>query len=126
MRLRAANSYIGLSERRIHDITKNNLKYLKFNAKFTNKAVPQPVKAKRVMSQLQLDLGSMKSQRVSWKEKTYRYILSLMGIFRRFHWIISLQKRYPSYVAPQLDEFFSCLCHQIDFKVTVVESSRKK
>lgn len=53
----------------------------KFNAKFTNKAASQPVKAKQVMSQLQLDLISMKSQTVLWKGKSYCYILLLMGIF---------------------------------------------
>ena len=56
-------------------MTNNNFKYRKFNAKFTNKAVPQPVKATQVMSQLQLDLVNMKSQAVSWKGKSYRYIL---------------------------------------------------
>ena len=62
-------------------MTNNNFKYRKFNAKFTNKAVPQPVKATQVMSQLQLDLVNMKSQAVLWKGKSYRYILSMMDIF---------------------------------------------
>ena len=49
----------------------NNFKYRKFKAKFTNKTAPQPVKPKRVMLHLQLDLVSMKSQAVSCKGKAY-------------------------------------------------------
>ena len=62
-------------------MTNNNFKYRKFNAKFTNKAAPQPVKATQVMSQLQLDLVGMNSQAVSWNGKTYRYVVLLMDIF---------------------------------------------
>ena len=45
MRLWAAHS-VGLSERRILDIAKNNSKYGKFNVKLTNEAAPHPVKTK--------------------------------------------------------------------------------
>ena len=62
MRLRAALSYVGLSDKGILHITNNNFQYCKFNVKFTNRAAPQPVKTKWVMSQLQLDVVSMKSQ----------------------------------------------------------------
>ena len=57
--------YVELSKTRIVDIANNSFKYHKFNGKFTNKAVPQPVKAKRVMSQVQLNPVSVKSQAVS-------------------------------------------------------------
>ena len=53
------------------------------------------------MSQLQLEVVSMKSQVVSWKGKTYRYILSLMDIFSKFQWLVPLQRMYPSHVVPQ-------------------------
>lgn len=107
IRLRAASSYAGISERQILRITNNNIKYRKFNAKFTNKAVPRPVRAKHVMEQVQLDLVNLKSQAVVWEGKTYRYILSMMDIFSRYHWLAPLQRKFPSHVAPHLNRIFT-------------------
>ena len=44
IRLRAAVSFSGLSERNILGITKNEAKYRKLNAKFLNKAASRPVR----------------------------------------------------------------------------------
>ena len=48
LRTRAVNNYIGLSGRDILRITKNNVKYKRFTARFTNKALPKPVMAREV------------------------------------------------------------------------------
>ena len=48
LRTRAADSYIGLSGRDILRITKNNVKYKRFTARFTNKPLPKPVMAREV------------------------------------------------------------------------------
>ena len=45
LRTRAVNSYIGLNDRDILRITKNNVKYKPFTARFTNKALPKLVMA---------------------------------------------------------------------------------
>lgn len=96
-----------MSERRILQTVKEDPKLRRFNAKFTNKAIPRPVRATEVMGQLQIDLVDMKSQRVAVDDKTYRYILSLMDVFSRFHWLAPLQRKFPSHVAPHLERIFS-------------------
>ena len=48
LKTRAADNYIGLSGRDISRITKNNIKYKRFTARFTNKALPKPVMALEV------------------------------------------------------------------------------
>ena len=106
IRFRAAESYAGMSERRILKITNNNFKYRQFNAKFTNKAIPRPIRVKRVMEQLQLDLVDMRSQAVEYNGKSYRYILSLMDIFSRFHWLVPLKRNFASNVAFYLNRIF--------------------
>ena len=52
----AAKSYAGLSENRILEITNKHVKYCKFNVKFLNKAIPQPVRVSNAMEQVQIDL----------------------------------------------------------------------
>ena len=96
----------GMSERRIVKITNNDFKYRQFNVKFTNKAIPRQIRVKRVMEQLQLDLVDMRSQAVEYNGKSYRYILSLMDIFSRFHWLVPWQIKFASHVAFHLNRIF--------------------
>ena len=58
------------------------------------------------MEQLQLDLVDLRSQAVEYNAKFYRYILSLMDIFSRFHWLIPLQRKFASHVAFHLNRIF--------------------
>ena len=104
---RAAESYAGLSENKILEITNKHVKYRKFNVKFLNKAIPRPVRVSSVMEQVQIDLINLSSQRVEYKEKVYRYILPVMGVFSRFHWLSPLQRKFPRHVAEQLFKIFS-------------------
>lgn len=107
LRLRAANKYTGVSEKKILEVVKGDNKFRRFNARFTNRAVPRPVRAKEVMEQMQVDLVSMTSQQVDFNGRTYRYILSLMDIFSRFHWLAPLERKFSSHVALHLDKIFS-------------------
>ena len=85
LRLRTAESIAGLSEQRIFRITGKKLSYKVHNTRFRNKAVPCPVQAKHVQSQHQMDLVDMKKCPVEWKGNLYKYILSLMDVFSRYH-----------------------------------------
>ena len=51
LRVRTAESYAGLSENKILEITKKHVKYYKFNVTFFNKASPRPVRVSSVMEQ---------------------------------------------------------------------------
>ena len=102
LRLRAANSLAGLSERDILGITTVQKKYRMFNAKCLNKPKPRPVIVKDVQKQHQIDLVDLSSMRITYKGKVYRYILSSMDIFSRYHWLRSLESKHPSRIAYHL------------------------
>ena len=72
-----------------------------------NEAIPQPVRVSSVMEQVQIDLINLSSQRVEYEGKVYRYVLSVMDIFSRFHWFSLLQRKFPHHVAEQLFKIFS-------------------
>lgn len=80
---RSHDSYAGLSERKIRQVTSLNIKYRVHNAAFTNKAVPKPVRAQHIQSQHQIDLIDFSKEPVQLGGKSYRYILSVMDVFSR-------------------------------------------
>ena len=70
---------------------------------FTNKAKPGPVIVKDIHEQHEVDLVDMK--RI--KRKTYRYILSLMDLFSRFHWLAPLERKKSSFVKKELKRIYT-------------------
>lgn len=107
LRVRAADSYAGVSERKILEVTNKHERYRIFNAKFRNKAIPRPVRTSDVMEQIQIDLVDLSNQRVLCDGKVFRYVLSLMDVFSRFHWLAPLQRKCPHHVAYHLRKIFS-------------------
>ena len=105
--IRAAESHAGLSKKKISEITNKHVKYRKFNVKFWNKVIPRPVRVPSVMEQVQIDLINLSSQSVEYEGKVYRYVLSVMNVFSRFHWLSPLQRTSPHHVAEQLFKMFS-------------------
>ena len=107
LRLRAANSLAGLSEKQILGITNVEKKYRIFNAKFLNKPTPRAVLVKDVQTQHQIDLVNLSNMKVTYRGKTFRYILSLMDVFSRYHWLRPLESKHPSAIAHHLNEIYS-------------------
>ena len=68
--LGGAHRFSGLSKQNNLGITNNEAKYQKSNATFMNKAVPRPVRAKNIFSQLQSDLVDMMNQLIGSKNKS--------------------------------------------------------
>ena len=99
---RTEDDYAGLSKRQVLKCASTNEKIRKFGVKFTNKANPRPVIVKRIHEQHQVDLVDMKGMQVQYKGKTYRYILSLMDLFSRFHWLAPLERKKSSFVKKEL------------------------
>ena len=95
---RTADDYAGLSKRQVLKCASTNEKIRKFSVNFTNKAKSRPVIVKRIYEQHQVDLVDMKRMQVEYKGKTYRYILSLMDLFSRFHWLVPLERKKSSFV----------------------------
>ena len=52
LHVRAAQSYAGLSENKILEVTNKHCKYRKFNVKFWNKAIPRPVRVSSLTEQV--------------------------------------------------------------------------
>ena len=71
-----------------------------------NKAIPCPIKVKRVIKLLQLDLVDMRSQAVEHNEYSYGCVLSLIDNFRMFHWLVPLHRKLVSHVAFYLSRIF--------------------
>ena len=64
-----------------------------FNAKFKNRAKPKSVRASAVQHQHQIDLVSMKGTPTTYNGKKYKYILSLMDVFSRYHLLVPLETK---------------------------------
>ena len=105
--MKTAESVTGLSEKQISRITGKKLSYKVHNARFRNKAVPCPVHAKHVQSQHQVDLVDMQKCPVEWKGKLYKYILSLMDVFSRYHWLKPLESKSSRAVACALKSIYA-------------------
>ena len=93
LRLRAANSLAGLSERDILGITSVQKKYRMFNAKFLNKPKPRPVIVKDVQKQHPIDLVDLSSMRITFKGKVYRYIFIVDGYILEVPLTVSIGKQ---------------------------------
>lgn len=104
---RATDGYAGLSKRQVLKCATTNENIRKFSVKFTNKAKPCPVMVKRIHEQHQVDLVDMKSMQVEHKGKIYRYILSLMDLFSRFHWLAPLERKKSSSVKKELQRIYT-------------------
>ena len=80
----------------------------KYNAKFKNKASPCPVHVKGVHEQHQIELVNMRAILVNYKEKTYKYILSLIDVLSRFHWLCPLKRKHSTSIKKnKLEKIYS-------------------
>ena len=114
---RSDDSYAGLTERRIRQVTSSNVKYRVHNAAFTNKAVPKPVRAHHVQSQHQVDLVDLSKQAVEFAGKTYRYIISVIDVFSRFLWLAPLSSKVDTQQG-SLKKYTKGMDYRIVFRVT--------
>ena len=102
LQLRTADSVVGLSEREILNLTAKIPTFRSFNFKFKNQAIPRPVQVKEIQTQHQIDLVNLSDMRVEYQGTVYRYVLSIMDIFSRFHWLAPLERKKPSHSIPHL------------------------
>ena len=84
---RSAPGYASLSAQKILEVTNKHTKYLKFNVKFMKKATLTPPPVRVSDMKVQVDLLDLSRERVEYKAKVSRYVLSVMDVFIRFHWL---------------------------------------
>ena len=106
LRKRTADGYDGLSKRQVLKCALTSKKIRKLSVKFTYKAKVCPVIVKRIHEH-QVYLVDMKGMQVEYKGKTYRYILSLMDLFSRFHWLAPLERKKSSFVKKELKRTYN-------------------
>ena len=82
---RSAPGYASLSAQKILEVTIKHTKYLKFNVKFMKKATLTPPPVRVSDMKVQVDLLDLSRERVEYKAKVSRYVLSVMDVFIRFH-----------------------------------------
>ena len=96
------NSYSGLAERDVQKVLAKSSVHQRLNVRFENKARLRPVRARTVQIHHQVDLVDMKRLRTKYKGKTYKYVLSIIDVFSRYHWLVPLQTKKSPQVACKL------------------------
>ena len=135
---RLKDSYTGISERNVHKVLLKSTIHQKLNARFQNSPRLGPIRARDVQVQHQIDLVDMNKLCTKYNGKVFRYVLSVMDVFSRYHWLVPLQRKCSSHVAcvliriyrehdtplviqhdqgMEFDGAVSCLCKQLQIKV---------
>ena len=83
----------GIGERDIRAVLGKSPLHQWLNVRFQNKAALKIVSATTVQIHNQLDLVSMESMPVKWKGKGFKYVLSLVDVFGRYHWLTLVERK---------------------------------
>lgn len=98
-------NFVGLSKNRVQDILNKDKLHYRRNARFLNKAILKPIRARDVQVRHQVDLMDLgKRGSVEFKGIVYRYVLSVMDVFSRFIWLRPLASKTSKAVAAELKE----------------------
>ncbi|KAL9957913.1 hypothetical protein ACROYT_G034868 [Oculina patagonica] len=103
---RLKNVYHGVGERDIRRVLGKSRLHQQLNVRFQNKAVLKPIRARSVQIRHQVDLISMENMPAAWKGKTFKFVLSLMDVFSRYHWLIPLEGKSSKPIATALSEIY--------------------
>ena len=96
-------NFVGLSKNRVQDILNKDKLHYRRNARFLNKAILKPIRARDVQVRHQVDLMDLgKRGSVEFKGIVYRYVLSIMDVFSRFIWLRPLARKTSKVVAAEL------------------------
>ncbi|XP_020622505.1 SCAN domain-containing protein 3-like [Orbicella faveolata] len=95
-------NYSGVAERDVQKVLAKSSVHQRLNVRFENKESFRPVRARTVHIRHQIDLVDMKRLRTRYKGKTCRYVLSIIDVFSRYHWLVPLQTKKSSQVAREL------------------------
>ena len=121
-KLHTADAFAGLSRRGILKVTQSDIQYRQFNMQSTNKAPPVPVIAENVHDIHQIDLINMRRLKIEYKGILYRYVLSLMDIFSRFHWLVALSTKHAKIFRNELEKITLTMVVLKSFKLILEES----
>ena len=95
-----------VGERDIKRVLGKSHRHQQLNVRFQNKAILKPLRACSVQIHHQVDLISMENMPAAWKGKIFKFVLSLMGVFSRYHWLIPLEGKSSKPIATALFELY--------------------
>ena len=96
----------GVGERDVRSVLGKSRLHQRLNVRFQNKAALKPARAKAVQIRHQVDLVSMESMPVKWKGKVFKYVLSVLDVFSRYHWLFPLEGKKSSSIAAALSNVY--------------------
>ena len=96
----------GIGERDVRSVLQNCRVHQRLNARFQNHAPLKPIRARSVQIRHQVDLISMEKSPCRHKGKTFKYILSVIDVFSRYHWLVPLQRKASEGVAKALCDIY--------------------
>lgn len=85
---RLEDCYSIVWERIIHKLLSKSSPHQKLNARFENRARLRLIRARDVQIRYQVDLVDMQKLRRKYKDKVFRYVLSVMDVFSCYHWLV--------------------------------------
>ena len=101
------DNFVGISRDKIQNILNTDKGHYRRNAKFMNKATLKPIRARDVHVRHQIDLMDMGSKgSVKLNGQLYRYVLTVIDIFRRFVWLRPLKSKSSKEVAKELERIY--------------------
>lgn len=99
--------YVELNRVTEQNILNSDKKHFRRNAKFLNKAMIKPIRARDVQVRQQIDLMDMgKNGVVRINGKSYRYVLSVMDVFSRFVWPRALATKCSKVITKELETIY--------------------
>lgn len=101
-----SKKYSGVSRRNVQSTLDRCGQYQLLKAKFSNKPIPKPIRAKEVQHRHQINLLDMGTLKVKHGPLTYRYILTTVDVFSRYVWLRPLQSKRSSEIAKHLKEIY--------------------
>lgn len=113
-------------ERDVHEVLTKSTIHQRLNVRFENKARLRPVRARTVQIRHQIDLEDMQRLRTIYKGKTYKYVLSILDVFSRYHWLVPLQTKKSSHVARELVRIYRKQGPHASFSTTKGENLKAR
>lgn len=104
--VRLKGHYTGISENRIQGALDTSRHYQHLQARFVNKPILKPIRAKDVQTRHQIDLVNMNKWKVKYGKATYRYILMVQDVFSRYVWLKPLTGKSSSEIAKHLSSIY--------------------
>ena len=112
----------GVGERDVRCVLGKSRLHQRLNVRFQNKAILKPIRARTVQSRHQVDLVSIESTPVKRRGRAFKYVLSLLVVFSRYHWLVPLEGKRSSWIAKAMSTIYKehiCMVLPVSFNMII-------